>query len=108
MRSYLYYFIILLSISGCGGGGGGSSASSSSPLVTFSQVGANSAVVIGGGISNEVDYTYNLATNKLTSVSNHQRGQTGASVTATYNNSQNTANYINNNRWHFDWMEHWN
>ena len=80
MRSYIYYLIAVLSVSACGGGGGGSSASSSSPLVTFSQVGANSAVVIGGGISNEVDYTYNLATNKLTSVSNHQRGQTGASV----------------------------
>ena len=64
MRIYIYYLIAVLSVSACGGGGGGSSASSSSPLVTFSQVGANSQVTVANGISNEVDYTYNVGASK--------------------------------------------
>ena len=89
MRSYIYYLIAVLSLSACGGGGGGSSASSSSPLVTFSQVGANSQVTVANGISNEVDYTYNVGTSKITTLSNYNAGQAGANVVASYDASKN-------------------
>ena len=89
MRHYIYYLIAVLSLSACGGGGGGSSASSSSPLVTFSQVASSSSVSVGNGISNEISYTYNVAAEKVTSLSNKKTGETGAKVVVSHDSSSN-------------------
>lgn len=73
-------------LSACGGGGGGGGATVAT-FVNYSQVGTNTQVSVENGISNEIDYTYNVGTNKVTSLTNDQRGQSGAKVVVSYDAS---------------------
>ena len=68
--------------------GGSSSTNTSAPLASFSQTSANSAVLISGGISNEGNYTYDVANLKVTGFSGYSNGQKGAKILVNYDSSQ--------------------
>jgi len=74
----------VLVLTACGGGGGGS-ASSNNLYVRWDNTSVSGTV--SGGISNEVDYTYNTSSEVITSLSNLSAGATGATLTATYDSS---------------------
>lgn len=90
VKSPLALWAAILILSACGGGGGGGGGNVA-PFVSYSQVGTNTEVSVENGISNEVDYTYNVGTTTLTSLTNAQRGQSGAKVVASYDTSSNIA-----------------
>lgn len=77
-------------LSACGGGGGGGGVNVA-PFVSYSQVGTNTQVSIENGISNEVDYTYNVSALEVTSFTNPQTGQSGGKVVASYDTSSDLA-----------------
>jgi hypothetical protein len=77
-------------LSACGGGGGGGGGGVSvAPFVSYSQIGTNTQVSVENGISNEIDYTYNVGALTATSLTNSQTGQSGAKVVVSYDASSN-------------------
>jgi hypothetical protein len=69
----------------CGGGGGGGSSSTLAPFVKWSSVTAGNTYVIAGD-SIQGTYTYNVATEKVTSITRDTQ-QSGATFTETFNSS---------------------
>ena len=74
-------------LSACGGGGGGGGGVTVAPFVSYSQVGTSTQVSVENGISNEIDYTYNVGTSTVTALTNSQTGQSGAKVVVSYDAS---------------------
>lgn len=87
MKHNFLYCAIPVFLSACGGA---ETTTTSPPLVAFSQVDTNSTVEISSGISNEANYTYDIAGSRVTGISNFGSGQTGAKIKASYDSSQDT------------------
>jgi hypothetical protein len=85
MRCYLPVICTLsVVLTACGGGGGGAGSSATlAPFVKFSSIAVPSTVQINGS-SQQVDYTYNTSTNRVTSLSTVTPFTSGATYVGTY------------------------
>jgi hypothetical protein len=88
-------FIYALSfvLTACGGGGGAGSSSTLAPFVKFSSIAVPGTIQING-FSQQVDYTYNTSTNRVTSISAATAFNSGASYVATYGSDMLTTKAV--------------
>jgi hypothetical protein len=73
-------------LTACGGGGGGGSSATLAPFVKFSSIAVPGAVQINGS-SQQVDYTYNNGTRRITSISAVTPFTSGATYVGTYDSN---------------------
>jgi hypothetical protein len=85
MKKMVCAGLAILFLTACGGT---SSTNTSVPLVNFSRTSVGSSVEIAGGISNEGNYTYDVANLKVTGFSGYGNGQKGAKISVNYDSSQ--------------------